>query len=132
MYNRWSTIIIKNNNTPLSTVHMLQVCSCWLTKMGILFGGGELLLELTVNLWFVSWWGFCCSFNLFFYFEKLHRHTLKTLFNREKHINVLPFFWVDRREENGQRCPPFVPSLLLMWFYPFSVPNLLPLKDCLT
>lgn len=29
-------------------------------------GGGEMLLELTVNLWFVSWWGFCCSLNHFF------------------------------------------------------------------
>lgn len=58
------------------------------------FRGEELLLYLTVNLWFVSWWGFCCSINRFFYFEKLHRHTL----NRERHINVQPFWGQEGRK----------------------------------
>lgn len=126
MYNRWSTI----KKTKKTTTHHYQqyICCSWLTKMGILFGGGELLLELTVNLWFVSWWGFCCSFNLFFYFEKLHRHTLKTLFNREKHINVLPFFgWIEGKKMVNGVLRSFLPSFSC-GFTLFQSPTCFPLK----
>lgn len=62
----------------------------------------------------------------FFNFEKLHRHTLKTLFTCERHINGLPSG--GRRKEMTRRCPPFLPFLLPMWFYPFQSPTYFPLK----
>lgn len=73
---------------------------------------------------------FLLFFKPFFYFEKLHRHTLKTLFNCERHINVLPFWGSEERNRSTvSSIPSFPPSRVVL---PISVPNLLPLKDDLT
>lgn len=125
--------MINNNNKKQqhTTINSTYAAGMFMlvNKNGYFFwGGGELLLELTVNLWFVSWWGFCCSFNLFFYFEKLHRHTLKTLFNREKHINVLPFFgWIEGKKMVNGVLRSFLPSFPC-GFTLFQSPTCFPLK----
>lgn len=82
--------------------------------------------------------------HFFFNFEKLHRHTLKTLFNRERHINVQPFsffFRGARGEKMVDEIYWFLPLFpcgvvvvvvvvlfLFFFFYPFQSPTCSPLK----